>query len=133
MSELTAQRCEPCEGGVRPMGREEADRMMGQLHEDWSLTEDGLEIHRDFHLNANPADDPALVATSVTGVLGSVRNVRYPRGEPGPQGAPVYSGRVRIEGEIEHRGGGAAAVELAYQACDERRCLPPVTRLVRLR
>ncbi|MDH4029411.1 MAG: 4a-hydroxytetrahydrobiopterin dehydratase [Chromatiales bacterium] len=48
MSELTAQRCEPCEGGVRPMGREEADRMMGQLHEDWSLTEDGLEIHRDF-------------------------------------------------------------------------------------
>ena len=28
---------------------------------------------------------------------------------------------------------GAAAVELAYQACDERRCLPPVTRLVRLR
>ena len=71
-------------------------------------------------------------ATSVAGVLGPVRNVRYPDGEPGPQGAAIYCGRVRIEGEVERRGGGAAAVELAYQACDERRCLPPVTRLVRV-
>jgi hypothetical protein len=91
-----------------------------------------LEIRRGFHLNANPAGDRALVATSVAGVLGPVRNVRYPDGEPGPQGAAIYCGRVRIEGEVERRGGGAAAVELAYQACDERRCLPPVTRLVRL-
>ena len=49
MNELTAQRCEPCEGGVTPMDRDEAERLMDQLHEDWSLTEDGGEIHRDFH------------------------------------------------------------------------------------
>jgi uncharacterized protein YyaL (SSP411 family) len=112
----------------------EVEGRMGSGEDElWKPFTVDLEIRRGFHLNANPADDPALVATSVTGVLGPVRNVRYPRGEPGPQGAPVYSGRVRIEGEIEHRGGGAAAVELAYQACDEHRCLPPVTRLVRLR
>jgi hypothetical protein len=46
---------------------------------------------------------------------------------------PVYRGRVVIEGEIEHRGGGAPAVEVRYQACDDSRCLPPVTRIVRLR
>lgn len=48
MTELTAQRCEPCEGGVKPMTREEAERLMDRLDEDWSLTEDGTEIHRDF-------------------------------------------------------------------------------------
>ena len=48
MTELTAQRCEPCEGAVKPMGREEAERLMERLNEDWSLTEDGTEIHRDF-------------------------------------------------------------------------------------
>jgi 4a-hydroxytetrahydrobiopterin dehydratase len=48
MTELTAQRCEPCEGAVKPMGREEAERLMERLNEDWSLTEDCAEIHRDF-------------------------------------------------------------------------------------
>jgi hypothetical protein len=46
---------------------------------------------------------------------------------------PVYAGRVVIEGEVERRGGGAASVEVSYQACDEARCLPPVARIVRLR
>ena len=70
------------------------------------------------------------------GVLGRLRNVRYPAGESWDGGAgpvPVYRGRVVIEGEIEHRGGGAPAVELAYQACDDARCLPAVTRIVRLK
>ena len=72
------------------------------------------------------------MATTVTAVLGSLRNVRYPSAEPGAEGPPGYRGRVRIEGEIERRAGGAQSVELAYQACDESRCLPAVTRLVRL-
>jgi uncharacterized protein YyaL (SSP411 family) len=94
-----------------------------------------LEIRRGVHVNPNPVGDSALVATEVTGVLGSLRNVVYPRveaGEPTGPGVPGYRGRVRIEGEIEHRRGGAATIELVYQACDEARCLPPVTRLVRL-
>jgi hypothetical protein len=38
-----------------------------------------------------------------------------------------------IEGEIEQRGSGAPAVEVRFQACDDARCLPPVSRIVRLR
>ena len=49
MSDLTAQRCEPCEGGVAPLTRDEAKALMDQLNEDWSLAEDATEIRRDFH------------------------------------------------------------------------------------
>lgn len=48
MSELTTEKCEPCEGGVQPMSREEAEPLLGELHEDWSLNDDGTEIRRDF-------------------------------------------------------------------------------------
>ena len=91
-----------------------------------------LAIRPGFHVNPNPAPEQGLIATAISGVLGSVRLVRYPAGEPSEGGAAGYRGRVRIEGEIERRGGGAAAVEVVYQACDERRCLPPVSRVVRL-
>ena len=49
MSDLTAQRCEPCEGGVAPLTRDEAQALMDQLNEDWSLSEDATEIRRDYH------------------------------------------------------------------------------------
>ena len=91
-----------------------------------------LVIGRGFHVNPNPAPDPALVATAVSGVIGAVRHVAYPAGGALESGTVGYRGRVRIEGEIEHRGGGAAAVEVIYQACDDQRCLPPVSRMVRL-
>jgi hypothetical protein len=68
--------------------------------------------------------------------VGQVRNVVYPPAESWDGGGgpvPVYRGRVTIEGEIERRSGGAAGVEVGYQACDDARCLPPVTRIVRLR
>jgi uncharacterized protein YyaL (SSP411 family) len=107
-------------------------RLGGGVEEGWNAFEVQLAVGPGFHVNAHPAPDPALVATTVSGVLGPVRNVRYPTAEAGPGGLAMYTGRVTIEGEIEHRGGGAAAVEVTYQACDDRRCLPPVTRLVRL-
>ena len=44
MSELIAQHCEPCEGGVAPLTRDEAQALMTELHEDWSLTEDATNI-----------------------------------------------------------------------------------------
>ena len=91
-----------------------------------------LAIRPGFHVNPNPAPEPGLIATTISGVLGPVRHLRYPAGDPGEGAAGGYRGRVRIEGEIEHRGGGAAAVEVVFQACDDRRCLPPVSRVVRL-
>jgi hypothetical protein len=99
--------------------------------EDWKPFRLELSVRRGFHVNANPAG-PGLVPTAVAGVVGRLREVRYP--VPATSGGvPVYEGRVVIEGEVERRAGGAAAVELTYQACDEARCLPPVARIVRLR
>jgi uncharacterized protein YyaL (SSP411 family) len=103
--------------------------------EEWTPFRLELTMRRGWHTNANPAGE-GLLPTSVAGVLGRVRNVRYPPGEPWDGGGgvvPVYRSRVTIEGEIERRGGGAPAVELVYQACDESRCLPPVSRIMRLR
>jgi uncharacterized protein YyaL (SSP411 family) len=102
------------------------------VDEGWKTFEVELAVRPGFHVHANPAADAALVATAVSGVLGPVRNVRYPPAESGPGGLTMYTARVTIEGEVEHRGGGAAAVEVTYQACDDQRCLPPVSRLVRL-
>lgn len=48
MSELAAKTCVPCEGGVRPMTAEDARKLLGNLHADWSLNDDATEIRRDF-------------------------------------------------------------------------------------
>ncbi len=47
MTELTTKRCVPCEGGVAPMGADEAGNMLDQLN-DWELDEPGKEISRSF-------------------------------------------------------------------------------------
>jgi uncharacterized protein len=93
-----------------------------------------LHIQAGWHVNANPSSAPALVPTKVAAVLGRLRNVAYPGGQPFPAGGEpllVYRGRVQITGEIEAPGAGAPSLELTYQACDDRRCLPAVARLVR--
>jgi uncharacterized protein len=110
-------------------------RLESGADEEWKPFRVELAVARGWHINANPAGD-GLVPTTLAGVLGRVREVRYPAGEAwegttGP--VPIYRGRVTLAGEIEHRGGGAPGVEVSYQACDETRCLPPVTRIVRLR
>jgi hypothetical protein len=117
----------------------EAAELEGRLgssdDDDWKPFRVEIAVRTGWHLNAHPAG-AGLVATAVAGVVGRLRNVRYPAGETWDGGAgpvPVYRGRVAIEGEVERSGGGAAGVEVTYQACDDARCLPPVTRIVRLR
>ena len=93
-----------------------------------------LDIRPGFHLNANPASSAALVPTTIHAVLGRLRSVRYPGGQSfstGSESVMVYLGRVAITGEIEAPEAGAPALEVTYQACDDRRCLPTITRLVR--
>ncbi len=86
-----------------------------------------LEIAAGWHVNANPASEEWLIPTAVAG---EVRRLRYPPGEPlrfafTDGEIAVYSGRTEIRGEASPS---AAAVSVTYQACDDRRCLPPVTR-----
>ena len=37
MSDLAAKRCEPCEGGVPPLGEDEQSSLLAQLTDGWSV------------------------------------------------------------------------------------------------
>ena len=43
---LTDKHCKPCEGGVDPLDRAQADTLLKDLHDDWSINEDSKEISR---------------------------------------------------------------------------------------
>jgi len=49
---LAERRCRPCEGGVEPLTNEQSRALLLALHDDWSLSDDGLEISRVFEFPA---------------------------------------------------------------------------------
>jgi hypothetical protein len=92
-----------------------------------------LEIEPGWHLQANPASEAFLVPTELAAEGAELRNVRYPPGEPWQPGfvhqpIAVYGGQAELTGEAKGKG----RLLLTYQACDESRCLPPVTREVEI-
>ena len=49
MSDLAGKHCVPCEGGVQPLDRDEAERLRKKnLDDAWTISDDGKEIRRDF-------------------------------------------------------------------------------------
>lgn len=48
MSDLTAQRCKPCEGGVAPLSASEAQVLMKQLSSAWRLAADARSIRGEW-------------------------------------------------------------------------------------
>ena len=48
MSDLADKKCKPCEGGVAPLSRAEAERMMKQLSPHWRLADDAKSIRREL-------------------------------------------------------------------------------------
>ena len=48
MSELTQKKCKPCEGGIDPLTRDQAQALMKQLQSDWHLSEDSKSLHREW-------------------------------------------------------------------------------------
>lgn len=51
--DLTQKSCKPCEGGVSPLNREEAEKLLKEVS-GWELTPDASQIHqafrfKDFH------------------------------------------------------------------------------------
>ncbi len=90
-----------------------------------------LEIRDGWHVNANPASLDFLIPTRVEG---ATRDVAYPAGETfqfefAPEPIQVYRGVATVRGLVEPT---RSEVDVTYQACDERRCLPPVTESIRL-
>jgi len=49
---LANQHCKPCEGGVAPLGPDQAKELLGALNDGWELSDDGLEISRVFEFPA---------------------------------------------------------------------------------
>lgn len=45
---LAARRCVPCEGGVKPLDRAAAERLMKQLGAQWTLSADGKQLQGSF-------------------------------------------------------------------------------------
>ena len=48
MSDLTAKKCQPCEGGIDPLSREQAQLLMQQVSGEWRLADDGKSLHREW-------------------------------------------------------------------------------------
>jgi 4a-hydroxytetrahydrobiopterin dehydratase len=48
MSELADKKCVPCEGGVQPLTRAEAERYLQKLTPGWTLSEDARQIRRAY-------------------------------------------------------------------------------------
>ena len=48
MTELAEKHCVPCEGGVKPLTREEAGRYLKKLAPEWQLSADVRQIQQDF-------------------------------------------------------------------------------------
>jgi 4a-hydroxytetrahydrobiopterin dehydratase len=46
VSDLTAKKCVPCEGGVPPLTRGEATALRAELHGDWIIAEDAKSLKR---------------------------------------------------------------------------------------
>ncbi len=90
-----------------------------------------LDIREGWHVNANPASLDFLIPTAVEG---GVRDLAYPAGESfrfefAPEEISVYSGTATVRGQASPE---SPELQVTYQACDDRRCLPPVTESVRL-
>lgn len=47
-NDLASQTCKPCEGGVKPLQAPEAGKLLALLHDDWRISDDGLELSRSF-------------------------------------------------------------------------------------
>ncbi len=49
MTDLAGKHCVPCEGGIQPLERAEAERLRDKnLDDGWELSEDAKEIRKDF-------------------------------------------------------------------------------------
>lgn len=48
MTDLAERKCKPCEGGVAPLGRSEAEKLQGELSGEWVLDMEAGAIRRAF-------------------------------------------------------------------------------------
>ncbi len=92
----------------------------------WRSIKIQLEIEEGMHLQANPASAEYLVPTRVVATGLELRQLEYPPGEAfaaefSDEQILVYSGTVSIRAQAHGHG----TLEVTYQVCGPRGCLPP--------
>jgi uncharacterized protein YyaL (SSP411 family) len=93
-----------------------------------------LQVAPGFHINANPASEPNLIATTVLVGGQPLPGVRYPppqqfRPAFAPQGIAVWEGRVTLDLPALTPAQ-RAALALRVQACNATTCLAPSVMLI---
>lgn len=48
MSDLSTKHCAPCEGGINPLSREDAQILLKKLSDQWQLSDDIKSIYRNY-------------------------------------------------------------------------------------
>ena len=99
-----------------------------------------LSISSGFHVNANPATFPYLIATEVTAGNSEEINVDkavYPAGQKkkfqfADQPLAVYEGETQIKLPLHAKANAAKVstslpIKIRVQACDNEQCFPPAT------
>lgn len=95
-------------------------------------------MDKGWHLYATPAadDDPALISTEVTikkdaniTPIGKMKAIGKVINEdiPGVGMVHYYKNKVDYVQKVKYKKKGAADVEVYYQTCDDKGCLPPTT------
>ena len=52
MESLADRKCEPCEGGVDTLNREQAEAMLADLDDGWAIVDEGRAIEKEFKFPA---------------------------------------------------------------------------------
>lgn len=52
MEDLASKKCKPCEGGVDALSLVQSEALLNSLHADWTLSDDGKTITRNFEFPA---------------------------------------------------------------------------------
>jgi hypothetical protein len=124
--------------GDRPVTPQETAAGVVSMQAAWATPKElrvQLIVADGYHLNAHHADKD-LIATQLS-IGGQEVDINYPEGERkkfafSDQEISVYSGAVTIAVKFKKSMTGQPPVRMgiAYQACDDQACLPPVTKQI---
>jgi DsbC/DsbD-like thiol-disulfide interchange protein len=93
-----------------------------------------LDVAKPWHIYANPVENPDLEAAATVVKIDSKAvkaEVKYPKGRELKDNIlgsyKVYEDKVTISVTLKRDAGSSGPLELTvrYQACDDKRCLPP--------
>jgi thiol:disulfide interchange protein len=125
--------------GDRPHSPQELANEVVSMQAAWISPDElhvQLAIAEGYHINAHQAARD-LIATQLSVSGQQVDSIRYPEGEQRrfaftENPIRVYIGNATIEVKFKSAMTGQPPVRMgiAYQACDEQACLPPVTRQI---